>query len=155
MKQLATVVFATLMSASIALADDAKPSKLPKSGLLAVSSLSGAGNTVTTDAFGGEDFTGADVAPITGSVSRVGESSWVCKVFNNSKDEYSINVDLKQQDLNGSQVKFGSYSFRLKPGASDQITAEAGLNARRAELWLRSYKNLTLARAKKQDGAIQ
>ncbi len=155
MKELVTIVFAVLMSASVALADDAKPSKLPKSGLLAVSSLSGAGNTVTTDAFGGEDFTGADVAPITGSVSRVGESSWVCKVFNNSKDEYSINVDLKQHDLNGSQVKFGSYSFRLKPSASDQITVESGFNARRAELWLRSYKNLTLARAKSQDGAIK
>jgi hypothetical protein len=155
MRELFTIVFATLISASIGMADDAKPAKLPKNGLLAVSSLSGAGNTITSDAFGGEDFTGANVAPITGSVSRVGDSSWICKVFNNSSDEYSINVDLKQLDLNGGQVKFGSYSFRLKPGASDQITVESGLNARRAELWLRSYKNVTLARAKKQDGAIQ
>jgi hypothetical protein len=76
-------------------------------------------------------------------------------VFNNSSDEYSINVDLKQLDLDSHQVKFGSYSFRLKPGASDQITVDTGLNARRAELWLRSYKNLTLARAKSQAGGIQ
>ncbi len=129
------------------LAADEKSVSLPKSGLLAVSSQSGAGNTVTSDAFGGEDFSGAYVAPITGSVSRVGDSGWVCKVFNNSQDEYSINVDLKQLDLDGRQVKFGSYSFRLKPGASDQITSEAGLNSRRAELWLRSYKNLSQARA--------
>ena len=155
MQELITIVFAAVLSVSVALAEDAKPAKLPKSGLLAVSSLSGAGNTITSDAFGGEDFTGANVAPITGSVSRVGESSWVCKVFNNSSDEYSINVDLKQLDLDGHQVKFGSYSFRLKPGASDQITVEAGLNARRAELWLRSYRNLTLARSKKQDGGLQ
>jgi hypothetical protein len=155
MKELITIVFAAVLSVSVALAENAKAAKLPKSGLLAVSSLSGAGNTITSDAFGGEDFTGANVAPITGSVSRVGESSWVCKVFNNSSDEYSINVDLKQLDLDSHQVKFGSYSFRLKPGASDQITVEAGFNARRAELWLRSYKNLTLARAKNQDGGIQ
>ena len=154
MKALLMVLASTLVTYSVVVAED-KKAPLPKSGLLAVSSISGAGNTITSDAFGGEDFSGANVAPITGSVSRVGESSWVCKVFNNSKDEYSINIDLKQLDLSGSQVKFGSYSFRLKPGASDQITSEAGLNARRAELWLRSYKNLTEARAKSAERAIQ
>ncbi len=156
MKELVTIVLATIMTVTIGLAEEKVSNpKLPKSGLLAVSSLSGAGNTITSDAFGGEDFTGANVAPITGSVSRVGESSWVCKVFNNSSDEYSINVDLKQLDLDGSQVKFGSYSFRLKPGASDQITVDSGLNARRAELWLRSYKNLSAARAKSKEDAVQ
>jgi hypothetical protein len=154
MKDLIIPVFAAFLSLSVALAEDTKAQRLSNGGLLAVSSLSGAGNTITSDAFGGEDFTGANVAPITGSVSRAGESAWVCKVFNNSSDEYSINVDLKQLDLGGSQVKFGSYSFRLKPGASDKVTVESGLNARRAELWLRSYKNLTLARKKSEQGGL-
>lgn len=153
MKTFSIVLLASLFTWSAVVGEEKAP-KLPKSGLLAVSSQSGAGRTVTTDAFGGEDFSGATVAPITGSVSRVGES-WICKVFNHSSDEYSVNVDLKQLDLSGSQVKFSSYSFRLRPGASDQIASETGLNARRAELWLRSYKNVSELKAKAAEEATK
>jgi hypothetical protein len=132
----------------IGFAEDAmtttKKRVLPKSGLLAVSSISGAGNRIVGDVFGGEDIFGDQPPPIAGSVSRHGESAWRFSVINNSKDRYSINVDLIQKDETGSTVKFGSYSYTLNPGQSDgEEGIAAGLGARRAELNLRSYRNLT------------
>jgi hypothetical protein len=117
--------------------------KLPKSGLLAVSSVSGAGTSVVSDVFGGEDIFGTELPPIAGSISRRGESSWRFSVINNSKDRYSVNVDLVQKNENGSTVKFGSYSYTLRPGQSDGEEVAAGVGARRAELTLRSYRNLS------------
>lgn len=117
--------------------------KLPKSGLLSVSSVSGASSSVTGDLFGGDDLFGGERAPITGSVSRSGESNWNFSVSNNSTDRYSINVDLIQKNELGSTVKFSSYSYTLRPGQSDGGSAQAGLNASKAELHLRSYRNLS------------
>jgi hypothetical protein len=128
-----------------ALADDAQPERkrLPKSGMLAVSSISGAGNSVVSDVFGGEDIFGKELPPISGSVSRHGESAWRFSVRNNSKDRYSVNLDLVQKNETGSTVKFSSYSYTLRPGQSDGEEVAAGLGARLAELTLRSYRNLT------------
>jgi hypothetical protein len=63
--------------------------------------------------------------------------------MNNSKDRYSVNLDLVQKNETGSTVKFSSYSYTLRPGQSDGEEVAAGLGARLAELTLRSYRNLT------------
>lgn len=136
---------AILVLHSVASAEEARPERkrLPKSGLLAVSSISGAGTSVVGDVFGGEDIFGNELPPISGLVSRHGESAWNFSVMNNSKDRYSVNLDLVQKDETGSTVKFSSYSYTLRPGQSDGEEVAAGLGARRAELTLRSYRNLT------------
>jgi hypothetical protein len=117
--------------------------KPPKSGLLAVASVSGAGSRIVGEIFGDEDIFSKELPVISGSISRRGESSWRFSVTNNSKDRYSVSVDLVQRNENGSTVKFSSYSYTLSPGHSDGEEVQSGLNARRAELRLRSYRNLT------------
>jgi hypothetical protein len=120
-----------------------KKKALPKSGLLAVSSISGAGTSVVSDVFDNGDIFGTELPPIAGSVSRNGDSTWSFSVINNSTDRYSVNVDLVQKSESGATVKFGSYSYTLHPGQRDGEEVAAGVGARRAELNLRSYRNLT------------
>jgi hypothetical protein len=138
---------ATGLCSQVVVAEEAQGANekkhLPKSGLLAVSSISGAGTSVVSDVFGGEDIFGTELPPIAGSVSRSGESAWRFSVMNNSQDRYSVNIDLVQKNESGTTVKFGSYSYTLRPGQSDGVVVSAGVGARRADLTLRSYRNLT------------
>jgi hypothetical protein len=119
------------------------PRKLAKSGLLATSAISGASSTILGDTFGGEELFAKDLPPLTGSVSRKDDATWTIGVSNNSQDRYTVNVDLVQKNESGSTVKFSSYSYSLRPGQSEHQDARAGTNASRAELHLRSYRNLT------------
>jgi|GEM_PF-4826107 len=135
----------------IAYADDKKPKKLPKSGLLASTAVSGAASTSVGDTFGGEDLTGGDPAPITGSLSRLNERTWNFFVTNNSSDTYSFSVDLKQKTETGSVLATSSYSFQLRPKASDSRQVQSVLRATGADLVLRTYRNLTEERAARQD----
>ncbi len=139
------IVLGGVHSLALAQSESAQVKKkaLPKSGLLAVSSVSGAGTSVVSDVFGNEDIFGTELPPIAGSVSRRGDSAWSFSVVNNSTDRYSVNVDLVQKNESGATVKFGSYSYTLRPGQRDGDEVASGLGARRAELSLRSYRNLT------------
>jgi hypothetical protein len=114
--------------------------KLPSSGLLAVSSISGATSTTTGDIFGDEDMFGKALPPLTGSVSRKSEEMWSFRVTNNSEDKNSDNLDLIQKNEDGTTVKFGSYSYTLKAGQSDGQDVTSGLNASKGELYLRNYR---------------
>ena len=73
------------------------------------------------------------------------------KVFNNSKDQYSVNLDVIQSDVSGATVKSDSYSYNLKPGRSEQRAVSAGIGARDAALNLRSYRNLSAERRKREE----
>lgn len=119
-----------------------KPKRLPKSGLLAVASVSGAGSRVVSELFGDQDMFEKELPPISGSVSRHGEANWRFSVSNNSEDRYVVNVDLIQKNENGAQVKFSSYSYTLNPGHSNGGEVQAAFNALSAELNLRSYRNM-------------
>lgn len=147
MIRLHMVLVTTLLFACASLhhaeGEEAKKKKLPGSGTLAYSSISGASTSTVVDSFGGEDLSGEHVAPITGSVARNDATTWTMRVFNNNQDTYLVNVDLIQRDDRGAQVKFVSYSYRLKPGQSEEEIVPMGLNARSAQLVLRSYRNLT------------
>lgn len=144
--QIALSLVVIALAIGSATADDKKPKPLPKSGLLASTSITGAGNTVVTDTFGGEDLTGTDIAPITGSVSRKDEENWSFRVMNNSQDTYSFSVSLKQRDENGNVVKYGSFSFQLRGGQSDSRDVQVGFNASGADLTLDSYRNVSARR---------
>ncbi len=139
---LLSMLFNSLALAQSAAAP-AKNQPLPKSGLLAVSAISGAGTSVVGDVFGNQDIFGTELAPIAGSVSRRSDASWSFSVINNSSDSYSVNVDLVQKNESGTTVKFSSYSYTLHPGKSAGEEVATGTGARRAELSLRSYRNLT------------
>jgi len=137
---------AVLLLASTAFAEDKTVSpaarELPKSGLLATSSISGASSTIIGDTFGGEDLFGKELPPVTGSVSRKDDSTWTMSVSNNSQDRYFLNLDLIQKNEAGTGVKFSSYSYLLKPGQTERQSVQAGTNSSRAELHLRSYRKI-------------
>ncbi len=150
--------FCVLAIANLAIAqpsNDRQPSnndqELPKSGNLSTSLKSGAVNATIPDIFGGEDISDNNQSPITGSVSRTNNESWTMKVFNNSKDQYSVNLDVIQSDVSGATVKSDSYSYNLKPGRSEQRAVSAGIGARDAALNLRSYRNLSAERRKRSE----
>jgi hypothetical protein len=139
-------------SASAQLTD---PRELPKSGNLSTSLKTGSASAGVPEPFGGDDISGERLAPITGSVSRASKDNWTMKVFNNTKDEYSVDLDVIQVDTSGKQVKFDSYSYRLKPGESQQEQISAGIDARDAMLNLRNWRNLSQERRdrdKKENG---
>ena len=81
------------------------PNTLPPSGNLSTSLKSGAASAEIPQPFGGEDVSGDLLPPITGSVSRVSRDAWSMKVFNNTKDEYSVDVDVLQLNTSGQRVK--------------------------------------------------
>ena len=140
-----------------AMAQLVDPKDLPTSGNLSTSIKSGAAEAENPQPFGGEDVSGDIVAPITGSVSRLSRDTWIMKVFNNTKDEYSVDVDVIQLNTSGSTVKTDSFSYRLKPGESEEESISTGLGARDAELNLRRWRNLSAERrqrdaADKSDG---
>lgn len=120
-----------------------KKKKLPKSGILSSSVSTGAVTNNIPQTWGSDSDTSGTEAPIAGSVSRMNPSSWQMKVFNQSKDTYSINVSVIQRDDRGSQVKTDSYSYTLKPGQNESRTVSAGNNSTNAVLELRSFTNLS------------
>ncbi len=128
--------------------------ELPKTGNLSTSSISGAASATFPDPFGAVDPSGKEESPITGSVSRLTADEWVMKVFNNSKNAYSVIVDVVQRDDRGSEVRRDSYTYMLKPESSEQRKVPAGVGAKEAELNLRNWKDLTKKPARKAAEAI-
>ncbi|MFO0416594.1 MAG: hypothetical protein ACK5Y6_04835 [Pseudomonadota bacterium] len=138
------IAIALLVNAHVVLAETKKKEReLPKSGVLASASVSGASSSVVSDVFGGEDIFGSELPPLTGSVSRKGESTWRFSVSNNSTDRYRVNVDLIQRNETNYNVKTTSYTYTLNPGHVEDMEVTAGFGARAAELYLRSYRNLS------------
>lgn len=151
-RQIAASLFALCLSAFVCATASAQledPSKLPSSGNLSTSLKSGAAVAEIPEPFGGDDISGDRLAPITGSVSRATRDSWSMKVFNNTKDEYSVDVDVFQLNTSGQTVKTDSFSYNLKPGASEQEKLSAGIGARDAELNLRRWRNLSEEKRKR------
>lgn len=145
-RQIAVSLFAVCLSALVCASASAQledPSKLPSSGNLSTSLKSGAAVAEIPEPFGGDDISGDRLAPITGSVSRATRDSWSMKVFNNTQDEYSVDVDVLQLNTGGQTVKTDSFSYHLKPGHSEQEMISAGIGARDAELNLRRWRNLS------------
>jgi hypothetical protein len=143
------VVLALAFSTHCAVAESGKKSELvsdkdlPKTGSLAASSMLGTGPASFADPFGGEDPSGREKSPITGSVSRVTADKWEIKIFNNSKDSYSVSVDLIQRDLRSTEIRRDSYSYTLKPESSKSERIAVGVGAQTAELTLRHWSNRT------------
>ena len=82
-------------------------------------------------------------SPITGSVSRVSPGQWVMRVFNNSEDRYSVNLEVAQYNIRGAKIKGDSFSYTLKPKETAERPINAESSTDRCELNLKSWKNLS------------
>lgn len=134
-------VIACMSFASIGLAEDAEPTPtpLPKSGSLATSFTGGASGSTSTS--WGQDVLEKSAAPLGGSVSRSG-TSWVAKVFNNSKDSFSADVKLVQINARGGSARNDYFSVSLRPGQSSERTYSVANGAVSANLELSGWKKL-------------
>ena len=136
---LTLLCLACLSCASLALAADKAEKKLPKSGTLSTNSSStGAGNHKVDMPWGVDEQ--ASNAPIEGSVSRASGGDWMMRIFNTSKDTYSVDLAVSQTDARGSNVKTDHFSYSLRGGQSAERRVPAGLNSANAELKLNGWK---------------
>jgi len=121
----------------------AEEDELPGSGTLSVSGVGGFEGKTVDGVWGGLDGKGDQKAPISGSVSRAGRDKWVMRLFNNSEDKYSVNVEVVQQDEAGKSIKKDRYSYTLSAGESKERSINARANTEQCQLNLTSWKNLS------------
>ena len=136
---------------TVSFAED-KPSEnkkdLPKRGALS-NTVSGVSKDVKVpDAWGGNDPAGKDVAPITGSVSKITPSKWVARIFNNSEDTYSVNLAVHQYNRSNSKIKTDSFSYTLKPKEKAERELSATAATEQASLELLSWSKKETAQKK-------
>ena len=108
------LILATVCFAGVSSAENAEK-VLPKSGSLSSTVTGGYRGSMGVDVPWGENVLSEEpTSPITGSVSRVSPGQWVMRVFNNSEDRYSVNLEVAQYNIRGAQIKGDSFSYTLK-----------------------------------------
>ncbi|RMG40378.1 MAG: hypothetical protein D6719_11095 [Candidatus Dadabacteria bacterium] len=148
LKCLTILVFLlVLTSPALALDEQEEEEKLPPSGTLA-STVGGGYGDARVDIPWGSDAKGG--APISGSVSRAADGKWLMKVFNNSEDIYDVNLEVVQYDSRGRKIKSDHFTYRLKPGGSEERIVSGRSNTKNAALRLNGWKKIS-TKKKKQD----
>lgn len=127
--------------------NEAQKKELPRQGSLSFSGGMSDGKIAMP---WGSDEEGS--SPITGSVSKIGQDTWVMKVFNNSEDTYSVNLKVVQLNSQNRQVKSDSFSYTLKARQKVERNVSAAPGSVRGELKLESWKNLTPKKKEAQPG---
>jgi len=122
---------------------------LPKTGDLAASLSGGYGSRELAEPWGGVDERGDETSPITGSISKRNTREWTMRVFNNSDDPYSVQLQVQLYGRTGGATKTDTFSYSLKPKSSAERTILAPVGTEEARLALLSWKNL----APKRGGA--
>jgi hypothetical protein len=136
---------------SVAHAEVKKDKDLPSRGVLSSTTQGGLAVNNVAEPFGGEDPSGREVSPITGSVVKAAGDRWRLKVFNNSDaNTYSVDVEVVQLNSTRALVKRDAFTYVLKPKASKEQTVVSGVGTKTAQLVLTSYTNLT---ARKEERA--
>lgn len=116
--------------------------ELPQSGDLAASLSGGFGRRQLEEPWGGVDERGEDRSPITGSISKRGTREWVMRVFNNSAEPYSVQLQVNMFGRTGGKTKSDTFSYTLKPQSSVERTLVAPTGTEEARLSLLGWKNL-------------
>lgn len=130
--------------ASKAWAQTVSDKKLPKTGSLSSTFVTGSSVNVAPEPFGSDNPMGDEQSPITGSVSRVKPGEWQLKVFNNSKDDtYAVDVEVSQFNESFTSVKRDYFSYTIPPQGSKVQSISEGLGVKGAQLNLSKWRNLT------------
>lgn len=119
-----------------------KKPELPKSGSLSTSGDFGYRRSAVGGEWGGTDQQGKDVAPISGSVSKLSDNEWVMKAFNNSKDTYSVSLEVAQYGVNGQRLKGDFFSYTLRPSQNVERKISASPSTKSCDLKLQSWKKI-------------
>jgi len=127
-----------------------KDEKLPRSGLLSSASVGGYASKTVGEVWGGVDDRGEELAPVSGSVSRLSPREWVVRLTNNSEDTYAVSVELSMFNERGSRIKGDSFSYTLKPGQQTSRPVNGTPEVSEAQLYLRSWRNLSAEKRKRE-----
>lgn len=150
------LIFALLISATGLTAeskDSKKERELPKSGVLSgTNTLHGGGSTV--EGSWGGDVLSQESPPVSGSISRDGRS-WVMRVFNNSEDKYSVDVEVVQQDKSGKKLKSDYYSLSLAPGEKTERKLSANARTENCFLKLNKWTKKELKKKDQEEGETE
>lgn len=115
-----------------------KKPELPKSGLL--SSTGDAGYTQKSISGPWADSLGTGAAPVSGSCSKLSGVDWLMRIFNSSKDEYSVDLQVVLRDADGKKLKTENYSYRLKAGQNEERKVYGATGSQTCDLALLSWK---------------
>jgi len=141
----AAFAFCSVLTFDQALADQSER-ELPKRGTLSATFQGGDEGIAVPSPWGAEEsdmFTDG-TTPVSGSVSRgMSGNEWVARLFNNSQDRFSVDVEVVQYNDRRQNVKSDSFSTTLQPGQRVERTFQARSNSHQAELNLRSWRNLS------------
>lgn len=135
-------VVAPVTAAATTAPAPAPTANLPKSGSLSRSFTGVHGNRSVSEPIGGIDVRGTDPAPISGSCSKITPRKWRMKVFNNSEETFSVNVEVEQRSSAGARLKGDSFSYTLAPGKSEERDLAAYANTADCVLNLKSWKRV-------------
>lgn len=119
-----------------------KKKELPTSGMLSETRHVGTSGSFVPAPWG-EDLLGDQAPPIGGSVSRVGAREWIMKVVNNTKDTYSVSLELIQLTRGSKPLKSDYYSYTLKPEAKAERKFSTNQSVVDCALKLTKWKNLS------------
>jgi hypothetical protein len=119
----------------------AEEDELAGSGTLAGSATGGFGATNVPSVWGDKDGYGdGGSSPISGSVSKVDKSTWLLKVFNNSEDQFKVNLEVVQFDIRNKKVKSDNYYYPLKGKQSIERKIKSFPTAVNAAVNLKNWK---------------
>jgi|GEM_PF-3009570 len=152
---LTNVIFALGIALTSAYAAPAEPTNtpLPKTGTLSSSQTGGYSGATADGLWGNSDPWNKDAAPISGSVSRGANDSWIARLFNNSTDPYSVSVALRQINNQRTTIKTDSFSVTLKGGEKAERTVSGAAGTSDATLDLVRWKNLKKLSKKTEEGS--
>ncbi len=119
-----------------------KKKELPSSGTLSQTRTAGTSGSFVPAPWG-DDVLSDEAPPIGGSVSRVGARDWVMKVVNNTKDTYTVSLELVQLGRGSKPLKSDYYSYTLKPEAKVERKFSTNQNVADCALKLTKWKNVS------------
>ena len=148
---LGVMSFAPVMEAAAAdkagaVKPSASPTPLPQKGTLAGTTSGGYGRTAVPGVWGSDDGNmDGEKSPVSASVSRVGNTDWLVKVFNNSADDYRLTMELVQVGDNGKTVKAEPFGVSLRAKQKMERNFRMHTLASNAFVNVKSWKKTTKA----------
>ena len=122
-------------------AGEEKELDLPRSGSLAGTLTSGRDSKAVPMPWGDTDISGKKKPPISASISRLNATRWILKVFNNSEDRYSIDLEVVQFGQGSRRLSSNHYSYFLKPQQSAERQVSTTSLVTNCEVNLSSWRN--------------
>jgi hypothetical protein len=116
-----------------------KETPLPQQGVLSSTSLSGTTGTRRDGQWGDTNPMSKDKPPVSASLSRLNNQLWLLRLFNNSEEAYSVDLQVVQYNAKGTKIKSDSFSYYLRAGQKEDRKITGMFNTARADVLLTGW----------------